>query len=719
MMVLQNTEPEEPRLGGLKMKGVGEESETAKYDLTLALGEGMGVIGGGLEYSRDLYERETIRRMARHYERVLEEVVRDADQRIGEIELMSEAERRQIVVEWNETSRAYPQDQCVHQLFAEQAKRTPERVALFCGGQWVSYGELNRRANQLGHYLQRLGVGPEMVVGLFLERSVEMVVGLMGTLKAGGAYLPFDPEAPLERLGYMLEDAGVGVALTGRELKERLPAHLRQTVLLDEEWEKMGQESENEPESGAVSENLAYVIYTSGSTGRPKGVAVSHRNLSNLICWHQREFNVGAGAHATQLARVNFDASVWEVWPYLTGGSSLHIVEESKRGDIPALIRWMIEEGITISFLPTPLAELALSERWPEGASLGVILTGGDRLRTAAPTDVPFKVVNNYGPTECTVVATSTWLNGDCEHTPPIGHGIANTKIYLLDERSEPVPVGVRGGLYISGEGLARGYYGKPEQTAERFIPNMFSHRGGERLYWTGDMGRYLPDGNIDFIGRVDEQIKVRGYRIELGEIEAILSAHESVKQSVVIAREDERGGKRLVGYVVGEEVSAAELKRYLKKRLPEYMAPEAIVVLAEMPLTANGKIDRKRLPVVEGAGRQIEPEYVAPRTPVEEVLVGILEEALQLDRVGVHDNFFEIGGHSLLATRVISQVRDLFEIEIEVKIIFEAMTVAELAEALTAREQKPGQTEKIALILKKLNSMTDEDATAELAARN
>jgi amino acid adenylation domain-containing protein len=700
MMVLQNAAREDLGMEGVKLTDVSGEAEaegefqTVRFDLMISIADLGQELVGDINYSRDLFEWETIERLMNHYTNLLDGIVKDSEQPIWSLSLLSDKEREQITVEWNETARPYPNDRCMHELLAEQTERGPERIALVCERQQVSYRELNRRANQLGHYLQKQGVGPEVVVGVCMERSVEMVVGVLGVLKAGGVYLPLDPESPLERLSYMLEDAGVRVILTQGILEDRLPVYMGRTVYLDEEWERIDEERESEPESGVGAENLAYVIYTSGSTGQPKGVGVSNRGLINLIYWHQQEFDVSDADHATQLAGISFDASIWEVWPYLTAGANLHIVEEAKRGDVQELIKWMVAEGITIGFLPTPLAELALSERWPEATSLRMMLTGGDKLRSAAQTAPPFKLINNYGPTEYTVVATSIRLEDSCKEAPPIGRGIANTHVYLLDERLEPVPVGVRGELYISGAGLARGYLGKPELTAETFIPHFFSCESNGRLYRTGDIGRYLPDGNIDFVGRVDHQVKLRGYRIELGEIEAVLNEHPSVRQSVVIAREDERGSARLYGYVVGEgETMVAELKTQVRERLPRYMVPESIQVLEEMPLTVNGKIDRKRLPILEGgADRAVEQEYLASRTPVEEILVGIYEEVLRLDRVGIRDNFFEVGGHSLLAASVLSRVRSTFGVEIGVRNIFEEPTVEGLAgrieEAMKAGEK-------------------------------
>jgi len=650
------------------------------------------------------------------------------------LDILPASERRQLLVEWNATEAEYSRDRCVHELFAERAERASEQIALMCEGQWVSYGELDRRANQLAHYLQRLGVRPEVVVGVCLERSVEMVAALLGALKAGGAYLPLDPESPVGRLGYVLEDAGVGVVLTQRKLQERLQAFRGQTVCVDEGWERINEESDREPESGMEAENLAYVIYTSGSTGRPKGVMVRHRSLVNYsqdIC---RRLGLGEGGEGQSLqfatvSTIAADLGNTCIYPSLLSGGCLHILSYEVATNGMRYEEYLRRDPIDVlKIVPSHLNAL-LGTQSEGGKTLPsrYLILGGEALSHELVERIKGRgegceVINHYGPTETTIGSLmakapeteEAWRSA----TAPIGRPIANTASYILDRKSNPAPVGVRGELHISGEGVARGYLRRPDLTAERFTPNPFSREGGERVYRTGDECRYLSDGKIEFLGRADDQVKIRGYRVELGEIQAVLDEHRSVRQSVVVVREDERGNKRLIGYVVGEEdATPAELKRHVRERLPAYMAPEDILALKEMPVTANGKIDRKRLPAPESAGRRPGREYVGPRTPVEEILVEIFEEVLNLDRVGIHDDFFEIGGHSLLAIRVISRVRSTFDVEIGIRNVFDATTAAKLAEILIAQEPMPGQTEKIAMILKRLDSMTDEDMIAELAA--
>jgi amino acid adenylation domain-containing protein len=715
--------------GGLSAETMALRRRASLFDLCLFIVETDNGLDGFIEYNTDLFDEWRIQRMAEHFQRVAEAITANSEQRILEIELMSIEEREQILVEWNETRRSYPRDRSIHELFAQQAKLTPDRIALIGEGQRVSYGELNRRADRLASYLQGLGVGPEVVVGLCLARSLEMVVAAMGVLKAGGAYLPLDPESPLERLGYQLEDAGAGVVLTQEEFEERLPAFWGQTVYLEREWEKIEKEGERKPRSAVDGENLAYVIYTSGSTGRPKGVMVRQNGLVNYtqqICrqlW-EKEGVEERGLQFATVSTMTADLGNTCIYPSLVSGGSLHVLSYEVATEGERFEEYLRREWIEVlKIVPSHLrALLGRAEGKEKRLPREYLILGGEALRYELVESLiegggGCEVINHYGPTETTIGSLTMRVRERRGGSVPIGGPIANTECYIVDGGLNPVAVGVKGELCIGGEGVARGYIGKPEQTGERFIPNLFSEEGGERLYRTGDMCRHLKDGKIEFLGRADDQVKVRGYRVELKEIEAALNEHRGVRQSIVVAREDRERGKRLVGYVLGEEIAtAANLNRYLRERLPEYMVPEVIIVLKEMPLTANGKIDRKRLPPVESAGRQLETEYVGARTAVEAVLIGIFEEVLELDRIGIHDNFFEIGGHSLLVTRVISRVENTFEMRIGVRSMFEATTVAKLAEYLKTREPQPGQVEKIALILKKLNSMTDEDMSQELA---
>jgi amino acid adenylation domain-containing protein len=655
------------------------EGHKAKLDLTIVISDEGHDLSVEVEYSRDLFEAGTIDRLMNHYGNALKGIVEGSERAISDLSLLSEEEMAQIVVEWNDTGKSYSPDLWVHEIFEERAERTPERVALIGAGQALSYGELNRRANQLGNYLQGLGVGPEAVVGLCMERSVEMVAALLGTLKAGGAYLPLDPDYPLERLSFMLEDAGVEVVLTERKMEGRLPAFWGQTVCLDVEWERIGRQSDVEPASEVDAGNVGYVIYTSGSTGKPKGVMVAHQGLCNLVEAQKEIFGTGEDARVLQFASLSFDASVWEIFGALAVGRSLHLYGRESLMPGADLLRALKEDQITtVTLPPSVLAALGAVEL----KELETIVAAGEAC-SAEIVEMwagGRRFLNAYGPTEATVCASVGECKAGGNGRPGIGRPIKNTKLYILDGRVNPTPVGTQGELYIAGAGLARGYLGRPDLTAERFMPNLFSAEAGGRLYRTGDVVRYLTDGQIEFIGRADEQVKVRGRRIELGEIEAALNQLDTVKRSVVLASEDENGARRLIAYVAAEE-PAAGLKKRLQKKLPEYMVPEVIMVLEEMPLTANGKIDRKRLPsFLKDVIRQPEQDYAGARTPIEEMVVGIFEEVLNMDRVGIQDNFFELGGHSLLATQVISRIQNAFSVEISVRSIFEGPTAGSLA---------------------------------------
>ncbi|MBO0782396.1 MAG: amino acid adenylation domain-containing protein, partial [Ktedonobacteraceae bacterium] len=686
LMVLQNVERGELTLDGLKMVGIEEETGAAEFDLLLSLTESEEVVEGILMYSLDLFEAETIRRIARHYERLVEDVIRNADRRIGEIELMEEAEKRQIVEEWNETETVYEERRLVHEIISEQAGRREAAIAVRSEEGELSYRELEQRSNQLAHYLRSKGVKGEDVVAICAERSLEMVIAILGVLKAGAAYLPVDTADPRQRIELTLADAQARLLLTQERLLGLLEWQNEEVVCLDRDWEEIGRYSGEAAVSEVREEGMAYVIYTSGSTGRPKGVMNTHEGIRNRLLWMQEKYGLEESDRVLQKTTFSFDVSVWELlWP-LMSGAVLVMARVGGQKDSEYLLRAIKEEEITtIHFVPSML-RVFLEERIEEVRSLRRVLCSGEALTKELEEGVrrrtQARVSNLYGPTEA-AIDVSWWENEGEEEKEviPIGKPIANIKLYVLDGELEAVPVGVRGEIYIGGVGLARGYQRRAELTAERFVPHRLSGRGGERLYRTGDVGRYLADGNIEYLGRTDEQVKVRGYRIELGEIEAALNAHRSVKQSAVVTRDDGRGGKRLIGYVVFEEaVTVGELKRHVRERLPEYMVPETIVVLEEIPLTASGKLDRRRLPVVNEMGRGEEQEYVAPRTPVEEIVCGFFGEVLKRDRIGVEDNFFEMGGHSLLATQVISRVKRRMGVGIGVRSIFEGPTAAGLA---------------------------------------
>jgi len=638
-----------------------------------------------LIYDTGRFTQDTIERMAGHLQTILTGIVTEPLQRVTQLPILTTEEQHQLLVEWNNTEADYPLDKSLHQLFEEQVAQNPEGIAVIFEDQKLTYQQLNNRGNQLAHCLRDKGVNSESLVGIFMERSLEMVIGLLGILKAGGAYVPLEPDYPTERLGDILSDSGVSLVLTQESLGDFLPQTGAELLCLDRDWEKIATYSPENPFNLTTPENLAYVIYTSGSTGKPKGVLISHRGLMNLICWHQDAFEITPLDKTTQLARSAFDAAVWELWPCLTAGASLVLVKPEIMQSPPDLRDWLIAQEITVSFLPTPLVEKILSLEWDENIALRIILTGGDKLHHYPSVSMPFKLINNYGPTENTVVTTSgivpDYEEGNSS-SPSIGKPISNTKIYILDQNLQPLPIGVPGELHISSVGLARGYLNRLELTQEKFISNPFN---SGILYKTGDLVRYLPEGNIEFLGRIDNQVKLRGLRIELGEIEAVLETHSQVEKAVVILREDTSENQRLVAYIVRKfpSLGIGELRRFLQQQLPAYMVPSAFVMLSDFPLNNNGKIDRKKLPVPDETSI-IESAYLAPRNEKESLLAQIWQDVLQLSQIGVNDNFFELGGHSLKAISLVSKIQEKLGQSLPIKQVFAHPTIAEQAELLS-----------------------------------
>ncbi|MBV9614796.1 MAG: amino acid adenylation domain-containing protein, partial [Ktedonobacteraceae bacterium] len=595
----------------------------------------------------------------------------------------------QQMLEWNATEQRLPQDLCVPQLVELQATATPEAPAVTMQNQQLSYRELNQRANQLAHHLRTCGVGPDTLVGICLERSLDMVIGLLGILKAGGAYVPIDPSYPEERITFMLNDTGISVLVTKQSLASSFPAQGIRILFLDSDRALLEQESQANPPSTVTTENLAYVIYTSGSTGQPKGVQISHRSVLNLVLWYRQTFALTASDRTTQFASPAFDVITKELWPPLTVGANIHIIDEQMRGVPLALRDWLVDNNITLTVLPTILAESLIALEWPAITSLRFLLTGGDILHHYAPSTLPFTLINNYGPTEATVVATYERVpqSGQESGFPSIGRPIANTQIYILDEQLRQVPIGETGEMHIGGYGLAKGYLNRPELTAEKFIRNPFSTDLEARLYKTGDLVRYRPDGRIEFVGRSDQQVKIRGYRIELSEIEVVLSRHPAVKDAAVVAREDGVGDKRLIAYVTfhkGTTATVAELQQEMHQHLPAYMVPSAFMFLAKMPITSNGKIDRRALPALETMQRTTEAPFVEPTSLVQRQLVQIWEELLDVHPIGIQDNFFSSGGHSLLAARLLDRIAQVFGKKIALETLFVGPTIEQLATHLT-----------------------------------
>jgi len=694
MFALQNIPPRDLKLADVTISQIAARSKTAKYELSLFMVEEGKELSGLFEYNTDLFDEATIQRMAEHYQALLEDIVSRPDQRISALTLLTGAERQQLLVDWNATTTDYPKDQCIHQLFEAQVARSPEAVAVVYQDQQLSYAELNARANQLAHYLRGQGVGPDVLVTICVERSLEMVIGVLGILKAGGAYVPLDPNYPKDRLAFMLEDTRAPVLVTQAALKGLLPHGDTKVLCLDSDWEQIARESDENPVNQTTAEHLLYVIYTSGSTGKPKGVSLSHRALCNLVMWQMSQPDFMQEAKTLQFTSLSFDVSFQEIFSTWCSGGTLVMIEPEIRSDFKRLALFIADNGIERLFLPFValhnLAELVDRDQGM-GTKLKEVITAGEQLRITPAIIALFEGLetcslhNHYGPSEAHVVTAYT-LSGDPHGwpaLPPIGRPIANTQMYILDQYSCLVPAGVAGELYIGGTGLARGYLNRPELTAEKFIPHLFNEDPDARLYKTGDLARYLPDGNIEFLGRIDHQVKIRGFRIELGEIESILGGHAGIKDTVVIAREDMPGDKRLVAYVVpvpGQTLNPSDLRHYLKEKVPDYMVPPAFVIIDALPMTPTGKVDRKALPMPDQQQLTGDSGIVGPRNVTEETLASIWCELLGLDAVGVYDNFFDLGGHSLLSVRLLDKIEKTFGRKFPLAALFQAPTIDALA---------------------------------------
>lgn len=654
------------------------------------------------DYNTDLFDAATISRILGYFQTLVKGVITHPEQSLFELPLLSEAEKHQLLVEWNNTQVNYPQDKCIHQLFEVQTERTPEAVAVIFEDQQLNYRELNARANQLAHHLQALEVRPEILVGICVERSIDMVVGLLGILKAGGAYVPLVPTYPQERLNYMLADSGVKVLLTHSELLSSLPSPTARVVCLDSDWGAIEQHSQENLDVGVGGDNLAYVIYTSGSTGLPKGAMNTHQGVRNRLLWMQDAYQLTSSDRVLQKTPFSFDVSVWEFfWPLLTG-ARIVIAKPEGHKDSTYLVNLISQQQITtVHFVPSMLQVFLQEPSSGNCSCLQRVFCSGEAL--------PFELTerfferlecglhNLYGPTEAAIDVTF-WQCQIQENRQlvPIGRPIANTQIYILDKHLQVVPIGVPGELYIGGDGLARGYLNRPELTSEKFIANPFCDVKSERLYKTGDLACYRSNGNIEFLGRIDHQIKIRGFRVELGEIEAVLSEHPGVQEVVVIVREDTPGDKRLVAYVVSSQEQVPtnnELRGFLKEKLPDYMVPSVFAMLSVLPLTPNGKVDRKALPTPDLSTSILSEGFVAPSTPTEEILAKLWMEAIGQKQVSIYDNFFDIGGHSLLIIQVWSKVREIFNTNISVTDLFKYPTISALAKYLS-QENNVEQTD-------------------------
>jgi len=707
------------------------------YDLVLACAKNpRGALSGTLFYDAELFEESVARRLLGHVETLLAGALDEPDAPLARLPFLTEAERRTILHDWNATAVDFPRDACLHQLFEQRVSQCPDAPALVCGGRRLTYAALDARANRLAHHLRSLGVGPNVLVALCVERSFEMVIGLLAIAKAGGAYLPMDPAYPRERLAFMLEDSGVGVLLTQRSLRGVLPEPPRpiQLVLLDGET-RFATRPGTTPESGVAATDLAYVIYTSGSTGKPKGVVLDHRGrVSNFLDFNRR-FGVGTGDALIALASLSFDMCAYDVFGTLAAGATIVLPEPEDMQDPRAWADLIERECVTIWHTAPAMLKMLVDRAEVEPAlapaTLRLALLGGDwipvtlpdRLRALAP---GCRVISMGGATECSMDSTIFEV-GETDpqwRSIPYGKPMANQLAYVLDEEHQPVPALVPGELYLGGIGVGRGYWNRPELTAERFLADPFSGEPGARMYRTGDLARWMEDGNLELLGRVDNQVKIRGYRIELGEIEARLRAHPAVREGVVVARADASGEKRLVAYYVPQAGAPApqrvtgELRAHLAADLPNYMVPALYVRLEALPLSPNGKVDRKRLPEPERGRPEHLPAFVAPRDGVETVVAGIWADVLGLEAVGADDAFLELGGHSILAAQVQARLAEVLPFEVTLRDLFDASTVTNLARHLRSLARGSGHDlDEICRVLEELSTLSDQDVARRLAS--
>ena len=715
---LQNAVTETLNLSGLSMSQLEVKTQTAKFDLLLTIAESEEGLAGSLNYNTDLFDAATVQRMADHFKRLLESALSNPDEQVSQLQMLSETERDKLLFAWNDTRRDFGENHPIHLAFAEQARRTPDSVAVRFEQDALTYSELNRRANRLAHRLRQLGVGPEVPVGLLARRSVGMVVAMLAVLKAGGAYVPLDPDYPRERLAFILDVSRCSVLVTNGMTAESFPADGYGCAVLDVTDPTIEFECDADPADFTDPENAAYIIFTSGSTGTPKGIVIPHLAVNHLV---RADFvELGSSNCVAQASNASFDAATFEVWGALLNGAQLVGLPLDVLLSPRDFAEEICRRRIDTLFLTTALFNQIAHELPEAFAPLKYLLFGGEAADASAVRQVlqkgrPCRLLHVYGPTESTTFASWQLVREvpRAAATVPIGRAISNTRLYILDRHLQPVPVGITGELYIGGDGLARGYLYDSALTAERFVPDLFGGEPGGRLYKTGDLTRWLADGQVEFVGRNDFQVKMRGFRIELGEIEMVLREHKCVRDAVVVARTDARGDAYLTAYVVtahGSVPTGGELRAFLKEKLPEYMLPSVYLDVDQLPLTPHGKVDRRALPESKGAERELDTPFVGPRNAIEDVLAEIFIEVLRIERVGVNDNFFELGGHSLLATQLVSLVRNAFQSDLPLRKIFEAPTVASLATLLVAGESSPGQFEKRAETLRRIESLSTDD---------
>ncbi|RIK37175.1 MAG: non-ribosomal peptide synthetase, partial [Chloroflexi bacterium] len=674
----------------------------------------------------------TIAQMSRHYHTLLAAVVANPEQRLSDLPLLTSEERQRLLVEWNDTGSGYPQAVSVDTLFKRQVELNADRVAMVYGGEQLTYNELDRRANRLACYLRTRGIGPESLVGLCLDRSPAMVVAILGIVKAGGAYLPLDPSYPPERLAFMLEDSRAALVLTSWALKDRVAAVAKVDIInLEQVWSEIDIEPEETLAVQTGPDHLLYVMYTSGSTGVPKGIGIPHRAVIRLVC-NTNYIALDESDRVAQASNSAFDAMTFELWGALLNGACLVGISQEVLLSPSELARTLRQYGITTLFLTTALFNQIAQTAGSAFKEMRHVLFGGEAVIPHWVAEVlthgpPQRLLHVYGPTENTTF--STWYLVDevppGATTIPIGRSLANDAVYILDRHLNPVPVGIVGELYLSGPGLARGYFNHPALTAEKFLPNPYASEPGARMYRTGDLARFLPNGNVEFLGRTDHQVKLRGFRIELGEIEAVLGQHPAVQQAVVLLHQNIQGEKKLIAYVVPVKSSrptVTDLYSHLQQRLPDYMIPGAFILLNELPLTPNGKLDRQALPAPDTIRPELVNAYEPPRNKVEETLATIWADLLGIERVGIYDNFFEIGGHSLLATQLVSRIENAFHVEIPLRTVFEASTVASLAQVLINMQRESRETDTVRIVpleneltLQQIDQISDEEVEDQL----
>ncbi|MBW4666580.1 MAG: amino acid adenylation domain-containing protein [Cyanomargarita calcarea GSE-NOS-MK-12-04C] len=701
MFVLQNTPMSVLELPGLTLSPLESDIGAAQFDLTLEMTETESALVGGFEYNTDLFAQSTIQRMVGHLQTLLEAIVTNPQQRLSDLPILTKPEQHQLLWEWNDTATDYPQDKCIHELFEAQVEKTPDAIAVVFENQQLTYRELNQRSNQLAHYLQKLGVKPEVLVGICVERNLNMLIGLLAILKAGGGYVPLDPIYPIERIAFILEETQAPVLLTQTSLVELIPQHQAEVVCLDSDWEAMTygrsetialQSQKNPSFHQPTTDNLAYVIYTSGSTGKPKGVMIKHGSTVATLDWANKTFSPQARSGVLASTSICFDLSVFEIFVPLCCGGKVILIENALH--LPTL---PAPERVTlINTVPSVIAQLIRNNSIP--ATVEVVNIAGEPLQNQLVQQLYQQnnikqVFNLYGPSEDTTYSTFSCIHKDATNTPAIGRPIYNTQVYLLDDNLQPVPVGVVGMVYLAGLGLARGYFHQPELTADRFIPNPYASLPGKRLYKTGDLARYLANGEIEYIGRIDNQVKIRGFRIELGEIEAQLSRYSGVEAAVVTVDTVVGESQRIIAYIVPQieqGLTISELRGFLESKLPSYMIPAAFVTLEALPLTPNGKVDRKALPKPDTIRPELEVVYQPPQTEIEKTIADIWQETLNVENIGIYDNFFELGGNSLLLVRVHSQLQKIFPKDLLLVEMFRHPTVSHLVRYFSQESTEP-----------------------------